>query len=158
MKFYLKLKSLPSRRFCLQSVCHFAQASMYQISTYWVHGHWPGLNHWIMNSGRWRWKKCIWRSAKWQPSHHLFPSLGVLANCGLMSSDISEVYSLRPSDAIWRHRSGSTLAQVMACCLTAPSHYMTNVDWSSVRSCGIHVWTISQETPHWVTSAINHQN
>ena len=25
--------------------------------------------------------------------------------------------SLRPSDAIWRHRSGSTLAQVMACCL-----------------------------------------
>ena len=32
--------------------------------------------------------------------------------------------SLRPSDAIWRHRSGSTLDQVMACCLTAPSHYL----------------------------------
>ena len=32
--------------------------------------------------------------------------------------------SLRPSDAIWRHRSGSTLAQVMACCLTALSHYL----------------------------------
>ena len=32
--------------------------------------------------------------------------------------------SLRPSDAIWRHRSGSTLARVMACCLTAPSHYL----------------------------------
>ena len=31
---------------------------------------------------------------------------------------------LRPSDAIWWHRSGSTLAQVMACCLTAPSHYL----------------------------------
>ena len=31
---------------------------------------------------------------------------------------------LRPSDAIWRHRSGSTLAQVMACCLTAPSHHL----------------------------------
>ena len=30
--------------------------------------------------------------------------------------------SLGPSDAIWRQRSGSTLAQVMACCLTAPSH------------------------------------
>ena len=25
-------------------------------------------------------------------------------------------------DAIWRHKSGSTFAQVMACCLTAPSH------------------------------------
>ena len=32
--------------------------------------------------------------------------------------------SLRPSDAIWRQRSGSTLDQVMACCLTAPSHYL----------------------------------
>ena len=32
--------------------------------------------------------------------------------------------SLCPSDAIWRHRSRSTLAQVMACCLTAPSHYL----------------------------------
>ena len=29
-----------------------------------------------------------------------------------------------PSDAIWQQRSGSTLAQVMACCLTAPSHYL----------------------------------
>ena len=28
------------------------------------------------------------------------------------------------SDAIWWHRSGSTLAQVMACCLMAPSHYL----------------------------------
>ena len=33
--------------------------------------------------------------------------------------------SLWPSDAIRWHRSGSTLAQVMACCLTAPSHYLT---------------------------------
>ena len=32
--------------------------------------------------------------------------------------------SLRPRDAIWRHRSGSTLSQVMACCLMAPSHYL----------------------------------
>ena len=34
----------------------------------------------------------------------------------------SPINSLGPSDAIWRQRSGSTLAQVMACCLTAPSH------------------------------------
>ena len=34
------------------------------------------------------------------------------------------VNSLRPSDAIWRHGTRSTLAQVMACCLTAPSHYL----------------------------------
>ena len=33
-----------------------------------------------------------------------------------------------PSDTIWWYRSGSTLAQVMACCLTAPSHYL-NQSW-----------------------------
>ena len=33
------------------------------------------------------------------------------------------INSLWPSDAIWPHRSGSTLAKVMACCLTVPSHY-----------------------------------
>ena len=32
--------------------------------------------------------------------------------------------SLRPSDVIWRQGSRSTLVQVMACCLTAPSHYL----------------------------------
>ena len=32
--------------------------------------------------------------------------------------------SLWLSDAIWWHRSGSTLVQVMACCLLAQSHYL----------------------------------
>ena len=48
------------------------------------------------------------------------------------------VNSLWPSDAIWRQRPGSTLAQVMACCLTAPSHYLnqcwliiSEVQWHS---------------------------
>ena len=45
---------------------------------------------------------------------------------------VSEMVSLWPSDAIWRHRSGSTLAQVMACCLTAPSHYL-NQYWLIIR-------------------------
>ena len=37
--------------------------------------------------------------------------------CGIINS-------LWPGDAIWRHISGSTSAQVMACCLAAPSHYL----------------------------------
>ena len=48
------------------------------------------------------------------------------------------INSLGPSDAIWRWRSWSTLVQVMACCLTAPSHYLdqcwlitSNVMWHS---------------------------
>ena len=36
----------------------------------------------------------------------------------------SVINSLWPSDAIWRQWSRSTLMQVMACCLTAPSHYL----------------------------------
>ena len=40
--------------------------------------------------------------------------------------------SLWPSDAIWWHRSWSTLVQVMACCLTAPSHYL-NQCWLIVK-------------------------
>ena len=44
--------------------------------------------------------------------------------CLTSRAQVHFLNSLRPSDAIWRHRSGSTLAQVMACCLTAPSHYL----------------------------------
>ena len=36
--------------------------------------------------------------------------------------------SLWPREAIWHHRSGSILAQVMACCLNAPSQNLNNVD------------------------------
>ena len=32
--------------------------------------------------------------------------------------------SLWPTDSLWQQKSGSTLAPVMACCLTAPSHYL----------------------------------
>ena len=46
----------------------------------------------------------------------------------LMSSlcccSYSLVNSLWASDTIWRHRSGSTLAQIMACCLMAPSYHL----------------------------------
>ena len=47
---------------------------------------------------------------------------------------------LSPSDAIWCHKSWSALAQVMTCCLTAPSHYLIQsklANLSSVRSRGI---------------------
>ena len=73
-----------------------------------------------------------------------------------------EFNSLWPSDAIWHHRSKSTLVQVMACCLTAPSHHapkpmLTNHQWGLVaftwgkfhRKCPryvslLWVWKISQ--------------
>ena len=43
-----------------------------------------------------------------------------------------QINSLRPSDTIRRYRTGSTLAQVIACCLTAPSYYL-NQCWQIIR-------------------------
>ena len=65
----------------------------------------------------------------------MFPFVDViiiLVSCGYVIRLTGSQYiylsillnSLWPSDSIWRHKSGSTLAQVMACCLAAPSHYM----------------------------------
>ena len=72
-------------------------------------------------------RKCL---PKWRP---LGPGGAELIN------------SLWPRDAIRQHRFGSTLAQVMACCLTAPSRNWTNVDWSSVKSSEIHLRAIPYE-------------
>ena len=56
------------------------------------------------------------------------------------------VNSLWPSDAIWRQRSGTTLAQVMDCCLTAASHYL-NQCWLIIKKVlwRIHFRVLSQE-------------
>ena len=42
------------------------------------------------------------------------------------------INSVWSSGAIWRHGSESALAQVMACCLTAPSHYL-NQYWLTIN-------------------------
>ena len=62
--------------------------------------------------------------------------------------------SLWPSDTISRHKSGSTLAQVMACCLTAPSHYL-NQCWLTISNVQWHP-SLSNFTRD--ASAISHWN
>ena len=57
----------------------------------------------------------IYCKPHWQP----FCSLWHLANNVWLTFN-----SLHPSDVIWWHRSGSTLAQVMTCCLNTSSHYL----------------------------------
>ena len=42
--------------------------------------------------------------------------------------DVIMPEALWPSDGIWQHRFRSTLTQIMACCLTTPSHYL-NRHW-----------------------------
>ena len=53
--------------------------------------------------------------------------------------------SLCPSDTIGQHRSRSTLAELMACCLVAPNHYLSQCWLTSGRSCGINAKAISWE-------------
>ena len=57
--------------------------------------------------------------------------------------------SLRHNDTLWRHRSGSTLDQVLACSLTAPSHYL--------NQCCFIIGEI-QWNSFYKTSAISYQN
>ena len=47
------------------------------------------------------------------------------------------INSLWPSDAIWRQGSRSTLVQVVACCLMAPSHYL-NQCWPVISKIQLH--------------------
>ena len=54
---------------------------------------------------------------------------------------------LWPGDAIWQHRSGSTLIQVMA-----PSHYMNKLSITEVQ------WQTSENNFTRDTSAIDHKN
>ena len=46
------------------------------------------------------------------------------AGAGAENTHGTSFNSSWPSDAIWCHRTWSTWVQVMACCLTAPSHYL----------------------------------
>ena len=65
---------------------------------------------------------------------------------------IVRVNSLWPGDAIWRHRSVSTLVQVMACCLMAPSHYL-NQYWLIKSRNEWHSFEVNYTR---ITSATNH--
>ena len=74
---------------------------------------WQGVT---LTLAQWRWPKasiifCQGQLTKKTKTKKWF---GILTHCG----------HLWLSDAMWWHRSWSTLAQVVACCLTAPSHYL----------------------------------
>ena len=62
----------------------------------------------------------------------------ILEFCGYNRFDIN---TLRPSDAICRHRSWSTLFQVMACCLNQYGRLNSQVLWYSFESnCTAAAW------------------
>ena len=48
------------------------------------------------------------------------------------ASEYFNINSLTPCDVIWHHRTGSSLDQVMACCLTASWHTEAEAKWLPV--------------------------
>ena len=61
--------------------------------------------------------------------------------CNYMNIKMWLINTMWPSDTIWWNITGSTLAQVMACCLTASSHYpnqcwllISEILWHSPQS------------------------
>ena len=62
--------------------------------------------------------------------------------------------TLFPSDAIWRYRTRSTLVQVVAWCLMAPSHYLKqcwlNIKWGQ--------WHLFKGNSTRIMSATSHKN
>ena len=93
-----------------------------------------------------RWRAITWINA--DPSHwRIYTALGgdELIHCNLkMPSGNTDQCGL---DKTQKHR--STLAQVMACCLTAPSHYQ-NKCWLIIN----HQITISQNIPQQAQPSI----
>ena len=78
----------------------------------------------------------------------------VVLQTALTLSWHSAVLNFGPSDAIWRQKSGSTLAQLMAWCLTAPSHYL-NQCWLIISEVQ---WHSHQGNFTRDASTTNHQN
>ena len=116
---------------------------------YWVQHTWCGvgismLNHTICK---------MWVSGL---IYRLYSVTGwpIFLPYGLHGQCWDTVNSLWPNDVIWRHRSGSTLAQVMAWCLTAPSHYL-NQSWLIIIDVQ---WHLSEGNFMRYALAINNYN
>ena len=65
-----------------------------------------------------------WTHSTSSVKHSRQPSIILLSWRGWVFSIFCKFNSFWSSDAIWQHRFGSIMVQIMTCCLTAPSHYL----------------------------------
>ena len=80
--------------------------------------------------------KLLWNGPKFQRS------MSILRSSCVWDLVWSYVNSLRPSNTVWQQRTGSTLAQVKACCLTALGHCLNQCLFIAS---GIHLRALSWE-------------
>ena len=74
-------------------------------------------------------KTVVWPVFSWYLSTYCPQGYMILTHCGIVTHNISE----------------SKLAQVMACCLMAPSHYLYQFNLTLVRFSDVHLVAISLE-------------
>ena len=88
-----------------------------------------------------RWRDCHTRPARWSDTLQIRPVRWRKWN--RIRIDLARLAD--PVDATWQHRPGSALAQIMACCLMSPSHYL-NQRWLNVKGVGgIQLTAISSD-------------
>ena len=93
-----------------------------------------------MSSAEWRQFRFYRNGLTFKMSWYKTRSCRPFELCHVISEKSECINSLRPNDATGWHRTGSTLAQVMAWCRQAPSHYlnqcwftMSEVQWQSTQ-------------------------
>ena len=91
---------------------------------------WAMALHTLTQTKRYPFEKFLWNFIlimhTFQVSVSWYSKVSLLIWCRLLKHFVNFVNSLWPSDVIWWHGSRSALAQVMACCLKAPSHYLNH--------------------------------
>ena len=104
---------------CMHQICNITQLYVLQLS---------GIIMMLQNFA-------ITSTCQLQNFHQL-----CIPSSGKFHQDLStQINSLWPSDAIWWHKSLSTLAQVMVCCLSAPNHNL-NQCWLVIKDVLWHSW------------------
>ena len=88
------------------------------------------------------------------PSHNPIKCRIIINEIEHNSINLSRISQKVLETSIWRHWPGSTLIQIMACCLTAPSYYL-NKCWLITIKVQRHS---SGDNLTRDTSAINHWN
>ena len=119
------------------------------MKKYWKMNTTPVLSNILWNSARsWVWNVSWW----YMSSRKIRRNENVINALKQKVLDTHwHVNSLWHSDAIWQLRSGLTLAQLMVCCLTAPSHYLNQcwlINWLRV----MHVRVISRVLNHSISN------
>ena len=84
----------------------------------------------------WKWfnKKCSWTYLSRYKVYYTYGSYIWITWIPILCNGDHHISTQRGLviDGIWWHRSWSTLAKVMACCLMAPSHYL-NQCWLFIK-------------------------